>query len=167
MTKDKYSFYSSGRVKQFNDFSVIKCYEGQLFGEISFDNNLYQNDIDIGFVIKRDLFIHFFGGDEKLRRFEDWDFIIKCLKYKNGYKINRLGYVVNSTLGRDRVSDSQFLCKEQIANDHSEYLGERWYSVLMSQVLCQSKKSTLLRTIKLCFLGKILIPVKLYIKSQI
>ena len=72
---DEYILLSSGRIEEIGDFEVINIIN-QKFGKITLDDIKYENSIDIGFMIRREIFLELDGFDVTLSKLEDWDFII-------------------------------------------------------------------------------------------
>lgn len=104
MKQNKYIIISSGRFVECDNFKSIVLQENQIFGEFNFKKIQFGNDIDIGFMMRKDAFINLGGFDITLRALEDWDFILRALKLGDGFKIHRFDYVVNRTEGAARVS---------------------------------------------------------------
>lgn len=121
------SFVSSGRFFEINDFQKIFCDENQTYGKIELVDVLDDNGIDIGFLMRRDFFNDLGGFDEKLSSLEDWDIILRALMINDGYKLRRLDYVVNSEVGRDRVSLSQEKSRNDLADKYLFTFGKKWY----------------------------------------
>lgn len=162
---NKFSFFSSGRFKEENDFQTIRFVDNQRYGIVTLEDNLLGNDIDIGFIMKKELFLSLGGFDESFSSFEDWEFILRALQVNNGYKIERLDYAVNVDLDRDRVSLSQHESLYKLAEKHKNNFGVNWFYKIKLQGLYGNRELTLFKTIKLCFCMRSLFPVLTYIRT--
>ncbi|MEL4240187.1 glycosyltransferase family 2 protein [Shewanella xiamenensis] len=127
MMQDKYIMVSSGRFYETGDFETINQTSKQLFGEITLKDIKYQNDIDIGFMMKRVDFIRFGGFDDSYRSLEDWDFILRVLDANKCFKIKRMDYVVNLDPNRARVSNYDYKSYLKIAELYKSKFGDKWY----------------------------------------
>ncbi|WP_052880219.1 glycosyltransferase family 2 protein [Vibrio coralliirubri] len=121
------SFVSSGRFFETGDFKSIYKDDNQIFGEIKLSDVLEDNGIDIGFLMKREFFNEINGFDEGFSSLEDWDIILRSLLICNGYKIQRLDYVVNGEVDRNRVSLSQEKSRNSLADKYGLIFGNKWY----------------------------------------
>ncbi|HDT5864436.1 glycosyltransferase family 2 protein [Aeromonas hydrophila] len=126
ITQGKYIMVSSGRFYETGDFTTIKPAPKQCFGEVSLEDIQYQNDIDIGFMMKREDFTHFGGFDVSYKSLEDWDFILRVLEQGKCYKIKRMDYAVNVDPNRPRVSDSDSDSYLKMAGSYKKKFGEKW-----------------------------------------
>lgn len=126
MTQGKYTMVSSGRFYETGNFTTIKSVPKQYFGEVLLKDILYQNDIDIGFMMKREDFIRFGGFDISYKSLEDWDFILRVLEKGKCYKLKRMDYAVNVDPNRPRVSDSDSDSYLKMAGYYKELFGEKW-----------------------------------------
>ncbi|MCX0437836.1 glycosyltransferase family 2 protein [Aeromonas veronii] len=122
---------SSGRIEEENDFRKIYISKYQRFGNIKLNDILYNNDIDIGFVISKNDFIKLGGFDSSLSSLEDWDFILRALSCHDAYKLERYDYAVNIDGGRDRVSSHQSMGYISLAKKHRERFGEHWFDTMI------------------------------------
>ena len=127
-----YIFVSSGRFSEINNFEKIGNIDKQRFGIVTHADNLYSNDIDIGFTMLRENFIELGGFNVELKSLEDWDFVLRALSLKDGYKINRLDYAVNIEPNRQRVSNADKESYLLLANMYRSHYGEKWYSYMRS-----------------------------------
>lgn len=164
LNKTKFSFFSAGRFQEKNNFQEIKLIKNQKYGIVNLENNIYRNDIDIGFVIRKDLFISLGGFDESLSALEDWDFIIRALKVNPGFKVNRLDYAVNIDSELERVSNRQHYSLITLANKHKAILGNKWFYTICSRGEYLSGTLKLFAAIKYCFNTQNIIPIWLYLK---
>jgi len=130
VTKHDYVFVSSGRFFEINDFEEIASRAWQRFGVVTHSENLYHNDIDIGFTMQRATFLELGGFNVALKSLEDWDFILRALSLKDGYKINRLDYAVNMDANRPRVSNADKESYLMLADMYRSLYGEAWYSYM-------------------------------------
>ncbi|MEZ8351063.1 glycosyltransferase family 2 protein [Vibrio splendidus] len=121
------SFVSSGRFFETDDFKTIFSDDSQVYGEITLSDVLEDNGIDIGFLMKREFFNEINGFDEGFSSLEDWDIILRSLLIYNGYKIQRLDYVVNGEVDRNRVSLSQEKSRNSLADKYGLIFGDKWY----------------------------------------
>ena len=121
-----YVFISSGRFIEVGDFFEIRLISGQKYGEIKLSDVFYGNIIDIGFLISADFFNSIGGFDENLSSLEDWDFIIRALRRGDGYKVNRLDYVVNQTPHINRISMNEADGYFVISDKYLQVFGRRW-----------------------------------------
>lgn len=134
---DKLSFVSSGRFFEINDFQKVMLDDSQKYGVIKLSDVLDCNGIDIGFMMRRELFNELGGFDEKLSSLEDWDFILRSLMISDGYKIERLDYAVNCDVDRPRVSLSQEQSRNNLADKYLFKLGKKWYFENKFKGLCE------------------------------
>ena len=67
------------------------------------------------------------GFDESFDSLEDWDLILRALSIYDGHKIERMDYVVNSELNRNRVSLTQEKSRNNLANKYKFKFGHKWY----------------------------------------
>ncbi|MDO6542488.1 glycosyltransferase family 2 protein [Photobacterium sanguinicancri] len=121
------SFVSSGRFFETDDFKTIFGDDSQIYGEITLSDVLEDNGIDIGFLMRRDFFNKLNGFDETFSSLEDWDIILRSLLVNNGYKLQRLDYVVNAEIDRNRVSFSQEKSRNKLADKYLFTFGSKWY----------------------------------------
>lgn len=121
------SFVSSGRFFEVNDFSEVFCENSQTYGTIKLADVIDNNGIDIGFLMRRDFFNKLGGFDEGLESLEDWDIILRALLVFDGYKLNRLDYVVNAETDRSRVSLLQEKSRNSLADKYQFLFGKEWY----------------------------------------
>lgn len=135
---EKLSFVSSGRLFEVNDFQKVMLDDSQKYGVIKLSDVLDCNGIDIGFMMRRELFNELEGFDENLSSLEDWDFILRSLMISDGYKIERLDYAVNCDVDRLRVSLSQEQSRNNLADKYSFKFGKKWYFENKFKGLCES-----------------------------
>ncbi|MGY3864692.1 glycosyltransferase family 2 protein [Aeromonas bivalvium] len=131
----KYIMVSSGRFYETGDFTTIQPAKKQRFGEIRQKDIQYQNDIDIGFMMERDIFLSFGGFDTSYKSLEDWDFILRVLEKGNCYKIKRMDYAVNLDPNRSRVSDRDSESYLKLAEMYKEKYGKEWFSYMSAHGL--------------------------------
>eukprot|EP01093_Parvamoeba_rugata_P006414 TRINITY_DN200_c0_g1_i1.p3 TRINITY_DN200_c0_g1~~TRINITY_DN200_c0_g1_i1.p3 ORF type:complete len:291 (+),score=24.03 TRINITY_DN200_c0_g1_i1:3178-4050(+) len=159
---DKYSFISSGRFAEVEDFSEIQSIPGQQFGVISLENIKFGNSIDIGVLMEKSFFEQVGGFDEKLSSLEDWDLFIRALKVKDGYKVKRFDYAVNRTKGRDRVSEREAAGYFDIANKYSDEFGEMWSLIPKAKGLSLSGQLSFIKAVSHSSRALSLRPMRLY-----
>jgi len=163
---DKYSFISSGRFAEVEDFSEIQPIPGQRFGPISLENLKFGNSIDIGVLMKRSFFEQVGGFDEKLSSLEDWDLFIRALRVKDGYKIKRFDYAVNRTKGRVRVSEREAAGYFDIADKHSEYFGNKWAFIPRSKGLNLAGRFSLAKAVFYSGRSSSFFPIRIYLSAR-
>lgn len=163
-TPEEFSFISSGRFFEINDFICIDGTETQKFGVIELSDVLEKNGIDIGFMMKKNFFNHLGGFDENLNSLEDWDLILRALSIKNGYKLQRLDYVVNSELDRNRVSLSQEKSRRNLAEKYKFTFGKKWYYDNQLIGLYESEVFDFNITMNALLYSRTLTPIKIIIK---
>ncbi|MDP5132230.1 MAG: glycosyltransferase, partial [Paraglaciecola sp.] len=126
MRSGDYVFVSSGRFYQLNDFNSVQQVPRQLQGVVSLTDIYQANDIDIGFMLKRDTFLALKGFDNSFKNLEDWDFVIRMASLGNGYKCSRLDYCVNISTERERVSNNDWVGYLQILERYEQRFGKNW-----------------------------------------
>jgi glycosyltransferase involved in cell wall biosynthesis len=164
---NKYVIISSGRIIEYDNFSSISLVRNQVFKEFSFDTITYGNDIDIGFMIKRDLFLELDGFDTNLSSLEDWDFILRVLRKGQGYKIERFDYVVNRSEFVSRVSDNESKGYLLLAEKWKDELPKKWYAFMLSTSYRLNKSLTLEKAVQLSLKYECSIPLKQYLGSKL
>lgn len=162
-----YVIVSSGRIIEYDDFKTISIPRNQLFGEISFRDVLFGNDIDIGFMISRDTFCSLGGFDTNLNSLEDWDFILRALSDRKGYKLQKFDYIVNRTTGFTRVSERESEGYVELSKKWRDRTGLSWLAFMMSTSLRLSKKLTFINALKLSLKFASIIPLKQYLSVKI
>lgn len=165
-TGDKYSFISSGRFVEVDDFSDIKTIPGQKFGVIALKDLLHGNSIDIGFLMKKSFFEELGCFDESLSSLEDWDLFIRALKVKDGFKIKRFDYAVNRTDGRNRVSKQEQSGYFDIANKYSDEFGENWTFIPKAKGLSLAGLLSFSKASLYSYRASSFVPAKLYLSSR-
>lgn len=135
MRSDKYVFVSSSRFYQFDDFKRVNVVPKQLKGVVSLNDIYKANDIDIGFMLKKETFLMLGGFDSGFHNLEDWDFVIRMTQLGNGYKIDRLDYCVNVSTDRVRVSDNDWVGYSQILDRYSNVFSHDWSVFIRSTIL--------------------------------
>jgi glycosyltransferase involved in cell wall biosynthesis len=162
----KYSFISSGRFAEEDDFSEIHSITGQRFGVISLEHIKFGNSIDIGVLMKKSFFEKLGGFDEKLSSLEDWDLFIRALKVKDGYKLKRFDYVVNRTKGRGRVSERETSGYFDIAGKYSEEFGHKWAFIPRSKGLNLAGQLSFKKAIFYSFRSSSFLPIRIYLSAR-
>lgn len=150
MTQEKYIMVSSGRFYETGDFATIKPVPKQCFGEVSLKDIQYQNDIDIGFMMKRDDFIRFGGFDISYKSLEDWDFILRALEQGKCYKLKRMDYAVNVDPNRPRVSDSDSESYLKMSEMYKDKYEREWFTYMSAHGLSLAGKLKFSRVIRDC-----------------
>ncbi len=146
----KYIMVSSGRFYETGDFTTIQPAKKQCFGEIRQKDIQYQNDIDIGFMMERDIFLSFGGFDTSYKSLEDWDFILRVLEKGTCYKIKRMDYAVNLDPNRSRVSDSDSKSYLKMAEMYKDKYGKEWFTYMSAHGLSLAGKLRFSRVIRDC-----------------
>ncbi|MGY3870017.1 glycosyltransferase family 2 protein [Aeromonas crassostreae] len=162
----KYVVISSGRFIEYDDFNTISIPKSQLFGEFSFKDVLFGNDIDIGFMISRNIFSALDGFDVNLNSLEDWDFILRALSNGDGYKIQRFDYVVNRTSSFIRVSDRESEGYIELSRKWRGRTSLNWIAFMMSTSLRLAKELTFINALKLSLKFASIIPLKQYLSVK-
>lgn len=162
----RYSFISSGRLAEVEDFSEIQSIPGQKFGVISLDNIKYGNSIDIGVLMEKNFFQKIGGFDESLSSLEDWDLFIRALKVKDGYKIQRFDYAVNRTKGRVRVSEREAAGYFDIADKHSEHFGTKWTFIPKAKGLILAGRLSFTKAVFYSVRSSSLLPIRFYLSVR-
>ena len=163
ITNNNYSLVSSGRFIEYEDFTDIADVKNQIFGEFSIDNILFGNDIDIGFIVERQLFIELGGFDTSLTSIEDWDLILRILQKGKGYKVKRYDYIVNRNKKIVRVSDRESDGYLVLAKKWKDSFSSDWYVFMLTTSLRLNREIRFFNMIKLSLKFKTLIPLKQYI----
>jgi glycosyltransferase involved in cell wall biosynthesis len=162
-----YVFISTGRFYESDDFNYIKNVPGQCFGVITLDHIKYGNDIDIGFMLKRSVFLKLGGFDTSFKNLEDWDFVLRMLMTGDGFKHQRLDYAVNINANRPRVSADDYIGYLQLADKYQRFFGDEWY--VFMQATSAMLKGTLSPelALRLTCSGRSLAPIKIMIKARL
>lgn len=147
-TAKSYSFISTQRAVTNRDMNFISVPEKQLQGTVNLDDILYINDIDIGILIKNDLYRAIGGFDQNFAALEDWDLVIRLLLNSPGYKMKNAKYFVVDEPISSRVSTNQEQTRLQIADKYKNIIGEKWYRRFVTLALYHQKKLTLDYAIK-------------------
>ncbi|WP_187373446.1 glycosyltransferase family 2 protein [Vibrio cholerae] len=150
MIQGKYMMVSSGRFYETGDFATIKLTPKQCFGDVLLKDIQYQNDIDIGFMMKREDFIRFSGFDVSYKSLEDWDFILRVLEHGNCYKIKRMDYAVNVDPNRARVSDSDSASYLKMAEKYKDKYEKEWFTYMSAHGLSLAGKLRFSRVLRDC-----------------
>ena len=165
MLRGNYVMVSSGRFYETGDFTTIKPEIKQCFGEVTLQDIQYQNDIDIGFMMKRETFIYFNGFDDSYKSLEDWDLIIRVLGKGICYKVERMDYAVNLDLNRSRVSDSDSVSYLKIADMYKGKFGGKWHSLMIIRGLRLSGNLSIYFTISTAIRYATFIPITEYLRQ--
>ncbi len=160
---DRYSFISSGRFCEIDDFSEIYPISGQKFGVIKIEDIKYGNSIDISVLMKRSFFLELGGFDESLSSLEDWDLFIRALKLKNAYKIKRTDYAVNRSEGRDRVSEREIMGYFDIAEKYADEFGYKWSLIQKAKGLSLSGDLSFIKALFFSYRSSSSRPVSIYL----
>lgn len=140
MIEGEYIMVSSGRFYETGDFATINLSPKQSFGDILLKDIQYQNDIDIGFMMKREDFIRFGGFDVSYKSLEDWDFILRVLEQGKCYKLKRMDYAVNVDPNRTRVSDNDSASYLKMAERYKDKYENEWFKYMTAHGLSLAGK---------------------------
>ena len=165
-SNEKYSFISSKRLYEKDNIADVLVKKQQV-GVITEDINKYGNSIDIGIFLRKKTFLDVGGFDSSLIAFEDWDLILRLLRIKPCYKLNRYDYLVNDDSDRNRVSNNESISYELIAAKHRDIYGDDWYYRIISKGLSRKNQMTLIKCVSLVFESKNIIPVKYYLINKL
>ncbi|EJG1990347.1 TPA: glycosyltransferase family 2 protein [Vibrio parahaemolyticus] len=154
---------STGRIYQYDEYSMLHVVRRQLFGVITLKDIYIHNDIDIGFMIRKSLFLDLNGFDKSYNNLEDWDFIIRVLKVGDAYKLKSFSYVIKNDTSESRVSNNDYLGLEMIANRYRSEFGTRWFYKITSQRLLSKNSLTIIAALTLALKIKSFYPIRLWI----
>lgn len=166
-TRGEYSFISSGRFAESDDFAEIHSIPNQKFGLITLADVFYGNCIDIGFLMSLASFRDLGGFDEGLSSLEDWDLIIRALRQKCGYKVNRYDYCVNRSPGRARVSEKEVNGYSVMSRKHAGEFGLDWALFQEVKSLSLKGKLSLFCALKASFEIMSIRPLKMYFSGKL
>lgn len=163
----KYSFISSGRFAESGDFAQIHSIPNQKFGVITLMDVFYGNCIDIGFLMNLEFLKKLGGFDDHLASLEDWDLIIRALRKKSGYKVNRYDYCVNRSPGRARVSEKEVNGYSVMSRKHSDQFGSDWALFQETKSLSLKGELSLFCALKASFVMKSERPMRMYASGKL
>ena len=166
MEKDKYDLISTNRLYESEVFSLIKQTK-QIVGEFTLNNILFKNDIDIGFMMRKADFVDFNGFDEGMTNLEDWDFLLRYMEGKVGYKMRNIDYLVNRNIDVDRASNFDYLGLRELVNKHKNTFSNSWSAKLISQSYRLQGNLTISSTLSLIIQYKNFIPLVEYCKKYL
>lgn len=158
---------STGRIYEYNDFQKIEVVKGQVFGRLKLSDINVHNQIDIGFIVKRELFELLDGFDTSFTNLEDWDFIIRCLEYGDAYKIESYSYVVKNDVNPNRVSNNDHYGLNELGKKYKIKFGEQWYYKIKTQELRSLGKLNFFNLCSLFFKARNFYPVKNYLAELV
>ena len=167
MRTNKYTFVSSGRFYERDDFSEIENVRGQRFGVVTLAAVIKANDIDIGILLKRSTFIELGGFDSSFTNLEDWDFVIRLAELGNGYKRHRFDYCVNTSTGRSRVSSNDWIGHEELSEKYQQKFGRHWQVSMLSRVIRLKPGTRFVDYLKLSIKTRSTIPMVTWAKKQV
>ncbi|MGR5522464.1 glycosyltransferase family 2 protein [Vibrio sp. DNB22_12_1] len=156
---------STGRIYQYDEYSMLHVVRRQLFGLITLKDIYIHNDIDIGFMIRKSLFLELNGFDESYHNLEDWDFIIRALKGSNAYKLKSFSYVIKNDTSESRVSNNDYLGLKQIQSKFGEIFGTQWLYKIDVQIKRAKNELSVFNTIVNIGRCRGFYPVKQYLGS--
>ncbi|MGI9896041.1 glycosyltransferase family 2 protein [Vibrio natriegens] len=159
------SLISTGRFYQYENLARIQIVNRQLFGIISLKDIYIHNDIDIGFMVRKSLFLELNGFDKSYSNLEDWDFIIRVLKRANAYKLKSYSYVVKNDALENRVSNNDYIGLQQIKINHGKEFGADWSAKIAIQALRSKKELGIIEVLKATLICRDAYPVRQYIGS--
>jgi glycosyltransferase involved in cell wall biosynthesis len=152
---------STGRIYQYNEYSKLEVVKRQVFGKVYLKDIYLHNDIDIGFMVRKSLFLDLGGFDQSYANLEDWDFIIRALMNGSAFKIKSLSYVVKNDALHNRVSNNDYLGLEKIAEVYKFKFGSGWYYKIKTQQKISQNKFSLIDLIVHTFKTKDMYPARL------
>lgn len=162
-----YVFVSTGRFYEIDDFKVISNVPRQRYGVITLTQVQYENDIDIGFMVRRNVFLKLGGFDTSFKNLEDWDFVLRMLMIGDGFKLQRLDYAVNVNPDRQRISTDDYFGYLQLADKHRKFFGDEWYSFMLAMSARLKGTLSFKMALRLAFSGRSLAPIKIIIKARL
>lgn len=162
----QYSLISSGRLYEKNNFESLTTTANQLFGVVYLKDIYIKNDIDIGFIIKKEMFLQLGGFDVEFSAFEDWDFVIRALLIKPAYKIKRYDYAVNDSGARPRVSSGELLAYSQLINKHKDSFDKKWFYILTALDSANRNEMNVFSSMYYVFKTKSIRPFRFYLSSK-
>lgn len=166
--KNKVALISTGRFYEYDNFMSFQAVKRQKLGQLKLKDIYVHNEIDIGFLVKKEDFEALGGFDTSFTNLEDWDFIIRLLAEKgDAYKIPNNLYVVKNDTRSNRVSNNDHIGLAQLINKHRDVFGEEWAIKLEAQALLSQKKLNVLSCIELSARLRGSYVIRLYIKKLI
>ena len=165
MITEKYVFVSSTRFHESFDFRQIKNWPNQLSGIITLYDIQFINDIDIGFIVKREDFLKLGGFDTNFYNLEDWDFLIRILQLGDGFKLDRQDYAENVNPDRARNSDNGHISYRQLADKHRSIFGGRWYGIMLAIADQTQGIFTLQKALRYAARFHTMTPINIYLKK--
>ncbi len=159
---DKIVLISTGRVYEYNNFERFEVVPKQLFGRLNLSDIYIHNQIDIGFMIKKSTFISLNGFDTTFKNLEDWDFIIRCLKLGDAYKLKSNSYIVKNDSNPNRVSNNDYFGLSQLAYKHKEQFGKKWFYKIKTQQMLSENSLSIFSVLELIFKTKSIYPIRLW-----
>lgn len=163
LQQGQYSFISSCRVFEYKNFSDLVI-PPQTYGVIKFVNNIWCNEIDIGILVSRKLFIKIGGFNESLTSLEDWDLINRLLCINDGFKIKRYDYVANMDNNRVRVTQREGKGYLELVELYKNKYGIKWKIYMSSIGFAKSKQLTFIKAVSFSLISLSVFPFKQYVK---
>lgn len=154
---------STGRLFQYNNFEYIGPQSNQKIGIVQLSDIKIINDIDIGFLMRKDFFLSKGGFDTSFTNLEDWEFIMRCLKSGYCYKIKTYSYVVKNDPRPHRVSNNSCIGLNEISDKYRKEYGEHWYYTIKVLVLRSSNRFKFKDFLYLTFKLKNLYPLRHFV----
>ncbi|MDW2075392.1 glycosyltransferase family 2 protein [Vibrio sp. 1863] len=159
------SLISTGRVYQYENYAQLQIVKRQLFGIVTLKDIYIHNDIDIGFMVRKSLFLELNGFDQSYHNLEDWDFIIRALKCANAYKLRSFSYIIKNDATEGRVSNNDYIGLQQIQVNHGKEFGADWSAKIAIQALRSKKELGIIEVLKATLICRDAYPVRQYIGS--
>lgn len=156
---------STGRVYQYENLAKIQVVQRQIFGIVTLKDIYIHNDIDIGFMVRKSLFLELNGFDSSYHNLEDWDFVIRALKKGNAYKIRSFSYMVKNDTSDTRVSNNDHLGLKMLAKNFQDEFGLAWYYKIKVQQKLSEGRLSLLQVSLSIFETKSIYPFRLWLGS--
>lgn len=154
---------SAGRVYQYENFSQIQVVKRQLFGIITLKDIYIHNDIDIGFMVRKSLFLELNGFDQSYHNLEDWDFIIRALKRGNAYKLKSFSYIVKNDTVEGRVSNNDHFGLKMLAENFKSEFGTIWFYKIKTQQSLSEGRLSLFKAALYLIETKSIYPIRLWL----
>lgn len=159
-------FISSGRFYECDDFSEIREVKSQKFGTIRLEDIKYSNTIDIGIMIRKEIFLGIGGFDTSFKNLEDWDLMLRLLTLGPAFKVQRYDYAVNVTSGRARVSTNDHIGYVQLAQKHAASFGPKWHAFMLAMAVRLSSRGSLSKYCGIAWRHKSALPLLVYLRQQ-
>lgn len=167
LKNNSHDYISTYRLYEKNNSENFIIPKHQLSGNITLKEIKNHNDIDIGILIRKKLFLEIGMFDSNLKALEDWDLILRLhIDNKVGYKIKQYFYLVNINDSVPRVTDNESKAYLYIANKYRHILGDKWHYHIIYKSLLKDDIS-IVKSIKYSMLTRNINPFFMYIKAYL